>query len=1006
MLKSPFSLLGILPILFGISSGVCKAQIATDGSVNTQVNSADQRSFRINGGQQVGRNLFHSFDTFSVPTNGSALFNHQADINNIIGRVTGATTSNIDGIIEAQGNANLFLLNPNGIIFGPNARLDIGGSFLASTADTIQFDDGQEFSALNTQEPPLLAINMPLGLQVGNTPEPVRVLGSRLVVNRGQSLLLAGGAIGIRSAIRQDVGRDIRSDARLIARGGRVELSALATAGDVELTRTGGFKTSSAPRKADIRLSGSLVDVAGGGGGHIKFDARDIEIADFSTLKSGIAQDQGSLGAQAGNIILQATDSISILRDSTVENRVGGEPLDELRGPQAIGNGGDIHLSSKTLQIKNRSQINVDNSGEGNTGLVTVEAKDFVLLETADDRNGIFSNVNAPAIGNTGDVVIETGDLIINNRGRIASSSFGEGDAGKVIIRARNSVALDGGDTDIFSNVNLSIISESGDAVVGNSGGLDIETGSLIVKRGGRIESSVRADEDVLAVNGEGSTGLIRIVARDSIVLEGQNDGDRPTGSGIFSVVQSGTTGTQNLGLQIETGSLTIRNGGRIRADTLGNGNGGDIDIRATDFIVLDGSEPNIDLTEDSNVISSAVRLDRQGNLAQGNAGTINIETGRLSLLNGGRVITSTEGAGDAGQVTIQAKESILLDGTDAKDQPSGVISIAGRGTFTVEGEDMLADPSTGNSGGIELMTPSLLLANGAEISANTVEDSIGEGGNILVNAETLAVRDGAQVTVSSEGSGQGGDITLNANILTLEQGTISAETIDSFGGNINLTLGDLLFLRDNSQISTDALGNQARGDGGNIVIDTPVLVALPDTNSDIRAGAVEGQGGEISLITSGLFGIAERAQSPVTNDITADSEVGLDGLVEVETSDVDRTDNLVKLPASLLNITLTRGCQPKGQSKFVDSRQGGYALSPAEIGTLSSSSWEDLRPFSSTSPELDRSTTSNRTSASELSLVEAQGWSETPNGTITLVVETPQVTASRFTQSPVTCRS
>lgn len=134
------------------------SSITTEGNTNI-----------INGGTQAGDNLFHSFEQFSIPTNGTAQFNNSIDIQNIFSRVTGGSISNIDGLIRANGAANLFLINPNGIIFGSNARLDIGGSFIGSTVSSVNFGDGRQSSASQPQATPLLTINVPTGLRIEKT---------------------------------------------------------------------------------------------------------------------------------------------------------------------------------------------------------------------------------------------------------------------------------------------------------------------------------------------------------------------------------------------------------------------------------------------------------------------------------------------------------------------------------------------------------------------------------------------------------------------------------------------------------------------------------------------------------------------------------------------------------------------------------------------------------------------------------------------------------------------
>ncbi|MBN3957336.1 MAG: filamentous hemagglutinin N-terminal domain-containing protein [Nostoc sp. NMS8] len=147
--------------------------LPNDSRVTTQGNTNI-----INGGTKAGNNLFHSFEQFSLSTGRTGYFDNTSDIQNIITRVTGKSISNIDGLLKANGTANLFLLNPNGIVFGSNARLDIGGSFLGSTASSLKFANGKEFNTTAPQTTSLLTVNVPIGLGLDNNPGEIRVQGS------------------------------------------------------------------------------------------------------------------------------------------------------------------------------------------------------------------------------------------------------------------------------------------------------------------------------------------------------------------------------------------------------------------------------------------------------------------------------------------------------------------------------------------------------------------------------------------------------------------------------------------------------------------------------------------------------------------------------------------------------------------------------------------------------------------------------------------------------------
>ncbi|MGL4882204.1 MAG: filamentous hemagglutinin N-terminal domain-containing protein, partial [Waterburya sp.] len=256
-MKRRFSLSWFFAICLATSlfpSNYASAQVTSDGTTGTVVD-ANGNSFEINAGTRSGDNLFHSFEEFSVPNGGEAVFNNAVDISNILSRVTGGEISNIDGLIEAQGGANLFLINPAGIIFGQGASLSIGGSFYGSTADSIVFEDG-EFSAVNNLNQPILTINAPIGLNLRDNPNGIAVNDNKnttepadfstLSVLGDQSLYLIGGNIEL-------------NNATLSALEGNITLGGLQTSGTVDINDNGNLNFPENLARGNISLDNSSV---------------------------------------------------------------------------------------------------------------------------------------------------------------------------------------------------------------------------------------------------------------------------------------------------------------------------------------------------------------------------------------------------------------------------------------------------------------------------------------------------------------------------------------------------------------------------------------------------------------------------------------------------------------------------------------------------------------------------------------------------------------------------
>ncbi|OUL33453.1 filamentous hemagglutinin, partial [Nostoc sp. T09] len=345
----------IASILFFCLLAPAQAQINPDNTLgaessrltpNVLINgvNADQ----IDGGALRGSNLFHSFTQFNINDGQRVYFGNPAGVQNILTRVTGEQASNILGTLGVNGTANLFLINPNGILFGKNASLDVRGSFVGTTANAVQFGNQGIFSATNPQAAPLLTIN------------PSALLFNQINQNaaiQNNSIALAGqdlegfDAIGLRVPDGKSlllVGGNVSMDGgQLNAFGGHIELGGLAEAGNVNLLWNGDNLSLGFPEnvtRADVSLTNQArVSVTGAGGGNIAVNARNLEILEESVLSAGIAQGLGTPETVAGNITLNAIGEMVIGSGSEIGNVVYWG---------AKGNGGNISIDSGNFLLQ------------------------------------------------------------------------------------------------------------------------------------------------------------------------------------------------------------------------------------------------------------------------------------------------------------------------------------------------------------------------------------------------------------------------------------------------------------------------------------------------------------------------------------------------------------------------------------------------------------------------------------------------------------------------------
>jgi filamentous hemagglutinin family protein len=791
------------------------AQVVADPTLGSVVTDTGGGVQTITDGTRQGNNLFHSFQQFSVPTNGTAFFNNALDIQNILTRVTGSSRSEIDGLIRANGAANLFLLNPNGIIFGQNARLNIGGSFVATTANSINFADGVQFSVTPGAGAPLLTVSVPLGLQFGTGAGEIvnRANGAGLQVGAGRTLGLIGGNVNLEGG-------------RLTARGGRIELGAVATPKVVGISPdNSGFRFSFPTDLAlgDISLIANtsvspprptLVDVRAGSGGSIAVNARNLNLFGGSELVAGIGQGLGSFGAVAGDIEINAQGLISIDGTGQFPDGVFSSGIFNNVNRSSTGKGGNINIKTGSLSLTNDGAIAASVFGIGDAGSVNITARDGVSL----DNSTIFSRVRTTGRGNGGNITIQARSLSLSNGAVLTASTLGQGDAGNVLLRVDNSLSL----------VNSDIFSSVADGAVGNGGTIDIKAGTLSLRDGAQIIGSLERASGVLP-GGRGNGGKVVIDVRGSFSASGSNNRGNP--SAVFTRVGSGAVG-KGGNVEIKAGELLLDNGARIDASTLGTGDAGNVLLR------VDNSLSLVDSNIFSNVTAGAV----------GNGGTIDIKAGTLSLRDGAQILASLEdattrlpgGRGNGGRVTIDVRDSFSASGRNTDGFPSGVFTSVGSG-------------AVGKGGTIDIKAGTLDLSDGARLTTATF--GTGDAGNVNITSDGRVTLDRSSRILSfvgGGGKGQGGDINIAARSLSLnDESSLIASTLgQGNAGNIQINVADFLTASRGSTLETDSFST---GSAGNITITAGGRVAFDAAGNE--------------RITSGIFGRLQQIQEPLPDN-------------------------------------------------------------------------------------------------------------------------------------------
>lgn len=773
--------------LFSVKSPAI-AQIIPDTSLGIEsafVITFNQLLQLIQGGARRGENLFQSFQDFNIREGQTIILTNPNGVNNILIRVTGNNPSdilgnlslikaetinnllinlrslsllpntNLSSLIQPQdlGTASLFFLNPNGILFGPDARLNLGGSFIATTANQIKFADGTVFSANLTQSSPILTISTPIGLGfTSSSPKPITlqgpeqsltgVLQSIPKVTGGPNEVLEGTKTLIENILTRPVGLQVfpnqtialvggdvtLNSGSLTALGGRIEVGSVRNMGNVSLTPVPkgwrlGYEGIDSQSQGQITLSQlALLNSSGLGGGEIKLTAQKVALINESAILSVTLSDQ-----DGGDISIQAQD-IRLSNGSIIGT---GTFIDTL------GDSGSVIIKTNNLTVQGASLIETTTLGQGKGGNLIINAQNGVNV--IDDGFIAAGSLGASQdqTGSAGNLIIETQILNINEGGEILNATS-SGQGGNLIINASESINIDDFDSAIYTDT----------FGRGNAGNLEINTKTLRISNGAQISA---------ATFDQGKGGDILLRASDSLYITGISS-DLRFPSGIFT--STGIIGfdfqPQGEGgnLLIETRRLTLTDGAVISTSTISPKNAGNAVLNISDTLSLernaritastsaDGNAGNIRLNvgnellmNQNSQISTAVT---RNSLARG--GLIEINANSLNLQNQSEISVRSEGQGNAGNININLT-----------------------GLFSATNSDITANANQGAGGEITLTADNIRLQGDSDIRTN-VNNGAGGGGNITVTANSILLFNDSDILAFSR-DGRGGNIQFNTPV-------------------------------------------------------------------------------------------------------------------------------------------------------------------------------------------------------------------------------------------------
>ncbi|NER49469.1 MAG: S-layer family protein, partial [Symploca sp. SIO1A3] len=825
-------------------------------------------------------------DIQAVSINGDggaiALNSTQGKIDTTPGTLTSASDSGNAGIVDITGKSDI----TTGDIQAVSINGDGGAIALNSTQGKIDTTSGTLTSASDSGDAGIIDI-------IGNSDI---MTGDILAV----SIDGDGGAIALLS-----------NQGTIDTTSGTIaSASNSGDAGDINLIGN-----------RDITIKDILAVSNSGNGGEITLTSLNGAIE-----TTGGIVNSGSLLQNGGDITFTANDNITIPGiinsngivtggDITIESNNGG-----INGEGLIVNSGRLSRTQIRLATDNGFSLppQISNRISGKGGAIAISGNDGINFTTAiinahgaSGAGGAISFSSEEAIsledtfiltntfvGQEKELTFEASSISLTNSSAIVQTRT-NGEVGNIDVTATEFVELHQSST-------LSLHNRGAQA----NGNLTIDTPRLTVRDGSLVSASTES------VSSSGRGGTLEVINANLVEIIGTSaDGLIP--SALVSI--SGRVG--NAGdVRISTNQLILRDGGSVSGATVNEGLGGNVFIEADSVIVTGTSE--------NQLFGSTISVDTLGS---GKAGSLEIITNQLLVQDGGVVSASTFGTGDAGNIIIKAKEEISVSGTSLDNQiKSGIYA---------------QSYDEGQAGSIDiLVTGNLMVQNEAKITVNS-EPTSEDSGNLINKSNALieALRRVPEQDIvppdfavaRGSGTSDAGNIIIDANHIFLNnQGQITAVTSSGEGGNINIDVWDLILMRHNSFISTTAGTAPGGGNGGNITIRAPFIVAVPDENNDITANAFTGNGGNIRIFSQAIFGLEFRPRLTPRSDITVSSQFGLDGTVELNTLGIDPSLGLINLSMEAVEPEVKDICQGNGgqpKVELYDIGRAGIAPTPHE---------------------------------------------------------------------------